>query len=167
MRQLWLLVLCSSLWACAKIEPRAIVKAEGPLPLVEKTAGLSANLDNRTHPTIKEPRIRPLSVCRSQGRDPLTAARAYYNDHDFDQALSCAAQASAFNPEDPQSHSERAAALSALERYEDAQIAYARALALSPDHLDSLLGAAHLYTVSLPSSRERDDLGLLYSERGL
>jgi predicted Zn-dependent protease with MMP-like domain/Flp pilus assembly protein TadD len=97
----------------------------------------------------------------------LSAARAYYNDQDFDQALSCAAQAAALNPEDPQAHSERAAALSALERYDDAQLAYARALALSPDHLDSLLGAAHLYAVSLPSSRDRDDLGLLYAERGL
>ena len=47
------------------------------------------------------------------------------------------------------------------------QVAYARALALDPDHLDSLLGAAHLFGVALPSTRERDELALVYSERGL
>jgi predicted Zn-dependent protease with MMP-like domain len=45
-------------------------------------------------------------------------------------------------------------------------LAYARALALDPDHLDALLGAAHLYGVSLPSSRDHDELAFVYAERG-
>jgi predicted Zn-dependent protease with MMP-like domain len=58
-------------------------------------------------------------------------------------------------------------ALSALGRVPDAQLAFARALVLNPDSPEALLGAAHLYVVDPPSSRERDELGLLYSERGL
>ena len=51
-------------------------------------------------------------------------------------------------------------------RFEEAKLAYARALALDPDHLDALLGAAHLYGVSLPSSRDHDELAFVYAERG-
>jgi len=39
-------------------------------------------------------------------------------------------------------------------------------LALDPDQLDALLGAAHLYGVSLPSTRDNDELAILYSEHG-
>ncbi len=119
------------------------------------------------HPTANTPKVTPLPVCKHDGRDPLDAARRYYDEGRYEAALSCAAQASAVTPDDPQAHSERGAALSALGRFDEAQLAYARALALDPDHLDSLLGASHLYAVSLPSSRERDELGVLYSERGL
>jgi predicted Zn-dependent protease with MMP-like domain len=37
---------------------------------------------------------------------------------------------------------------------------------VDPDSLDALHGAAHLYTVQLPSSREFDELGALYADRG-
>ncbi len=110
-------------------------------------------------------RKAPLEVCRAEG-DPLSAAREAYDDGRLEEALSCAAQAAAFFPELPDAHSERGAALSALGRFEEAQLAYARALALRPDHPDALLGAAHLYVVSLPSSREHDELGALYADRG-
>lgn len=119
------------------------------------------------HPTVGAPRPAPLPTCRSQGKDPLEAARSYYDRERFEDALSCAAQASAQLSEEPRAHSERGAALAALGRLEEAQLAYARALALDPDHLDGLLGAAHLYGVSLPSTRERDELASLYAERGL
>jgi tetratricopeptide (TPR) repeat protein len=109
----------------------------------------------------------PLPVCRSEGREPLEAARAFYDSQRFEEALSCAAQATALHPDDPRGHSERGAALSALGSLDEARLAYARALALDPDNLDALLGAAHLYAVGLPSTRERDELASLYSERGL
>ena len=70
-------------------------------------------------------------------------------------------------PDEPQAHSEHAAALAALSMYDDAQVAYARALALNPLEVDALLGAAHLYAVSLPSSRQRDELAAVYAEKGL
>ncbi len=112
-------------------------------------------------------RPEPLPVCQSQGMDPLAASRRYYDEDRFGEALSCAAKACALQPDSAQAHSERAAALSALGRFEEAALAYSRTLAVNPDHLDGLLGAAHLYIVSLPSSRERDELGVLYSERGV
>lgn len=111
-------------------------------------------------------RKAPLQVCAARG-DPLAAARDAYDDGRLEEALSCAAQAAAFYPELPDAHSEKGAALSALERFDEARLSYARALALRPDHPDALLGAAHLYVVSLSSSREHDELGAVYAERGL
>ncbi len=110
--------------------------------------------------------VEPLAVCETRGASPLEAAHAAYLAEDWKRALSCAAEAAARTPDDPAAHSERAAALSALGRFDEARLAYARALALDPEHLDALLGAAHLYGVSLPSSRDNDELAFLYSERG-
>ena len=119
-----------------------------------------------THHPSRPPPVEPLPLCDARGLDPLDAARAAYDAHEYDRALSCAAEASARAPDEPDAHSERAAALSALGRFEEAKLAYARALALDPEHLDSLLGAAHLYGVSLPSSRDNDELAFVYAERG-
>jgi tetratricopeptide (TPR) repeat protein len=117
------------------------------------------------HPSRPVP-VEPLAVCDARGVAPLDAARAAYEAEDWKRALSCAAEAAARSPDDPAAHSERAAALSALGRFDEARLAYARALALDPEHLDALLGAAHLYGVSLPSTRESDELAFLYAERG-
>lgn len=108
----------------------------------------------------------PLAVCESKGRLPLDAAREYFDAQHYEQALSCAAQASALSPSDVLAHTERANALAGLERFDEARLAYARALAIDPDSLEALAGAAHLYAVQLPSSREVDELGVLYAERG-
>ncbi|HSP19769.1 MAG TPA: tetratricopeptide repeat protein, partial [Myxococcaceae bacterium] len=117
------------------------------------------------HPSHPAP-VEPLAVCDARGLDPLDAARSAYDGREYDRALSCAAEASARAPDEPDAHSERGAALSALGRFDEAKLAYARALALDPEHLDSLLGAAHLYGVSLPSSRDNDELAFVYAERG-
>jgi tetratricopeptide (TPR) repeat protein len=69
-------------------------------------------------------------------------------------------------PDEPLAHVERGRALVALERFDEAKLAYARALAHDPDSLEALLGAAHLYAVVLPSTREVDELGVLYALRG-
>jgi tetratricopeptide (TPR) repeat protein len=111
-------------------------------------------------------RQAPLSQCPSRS-NPLSAARSFYSKGKYQEALACAAEATALMPEQSQAHSERAAALAALGRLEDAQLAYALALGLNPNDVDSLLGAAHLYAVTLPSNRERDDLARIYAERGL
>ena len=119
------------------------------------------------HPTSFAPKLVPLAVCHTEGLKPLDAARKLHDEGKFEEALSCAAQATALAPDDPLGHSERGAALAALGRFDEAQVAYARALALDPDYTDALLGAAHLYGVSLTSTRERDELASLYAERGL
>jgi tetratricopeptide (TPR) repeat protein len=109
----------------------------------------------------------PLPPCRARGSAPLDAALDYLDEGRFPEALSCAAQASALEPDSAAAHAARGEALAALHRTAEAQVAYARALAIDPGHPEGLLGAAHLYAVQLPSSREYDELGALYAERGL
>lgn len=110
--------------------------------------------------------VHALAVCEAKGKDPLEAAQAFADALAWEKALSCAAQASALAPDEPMTHAERGRALVALERLDEAKLAYARALAIDPQSLDALLGAAHLYSAALPSSREVDELGVLYAERG-
>src|SRR5262249_62173564 len=73
----------------------------------------------------------PLPVCRAKS-NPLSAARAFYDKMQYVEALACAAQAAALMPDEPQAHSEKGAALAAPGPFEEAQIAYSRALALNP-----------------------------------
>lgn len=113
------------------------------------------------------PAPEPLTPCDARGEPPLDAALGYLDAGQYPEALSCAAQASALEPDLAAAHAARGGALAALERTAEAQVAYARALALEPGHMEALLGAAHLYAVQLPSSREYDELGALYAERGL
>ncbi|WNG38980.1 tetratricopeptide repeat protein [Archangium violaceum] len=116
---------------------------------------------------VAVPVPEPIPTCRAAGAAPLDAALDYLDNGKFPEALSCAAQASALEPDSAAAHSARGEALAALNRTAEAQVAYARALAIDPGHPDALLGAAHLYAVQLPSSREYDELGALYAERGL
>jgi tetratricopeptide (TPR) repeat protein len=110
---------------------------------------------------------KPLELCPNGEGDPLTRARTFYDKEQFELALACSARACADSPDAAEAHAERAADLVALGRYPDAQLAFTRALALDPDHLDALLGAADLYVTRLPGSRDNDELALVYSERGL
>jgi Flp pilus assembly protein TadD len=119
-----------------------------------------------THHPSRPTLVEPLAVCDARGLAALDAARSAYDAGEYGRALSCAAEASAQAPDEPDAHSERGAALSALGRFDEAKLAYARALALDSDHLDALLGAAHLYGVSLPSNRDNDELAFVYAERG-
>jgi tetratricopeptide (TPR) repeat protein len=109
----------------------------------------------------------PLPPCQPGVGAPLDAALDYLHKGKYPEALSCAAQASALEPDSAAAHAARGEALAALQRTAEAQVAYARALAIDPGHPEALLGAAHLYAVQLPSSREYDELGALYAERGL
>lgn len=121
----------------------------------------------RQEPTAGAPRVTPLAVCEAKGRLPLDAAQSYFDQGEFEKALSCAAQATALSPQDALAYAEKGQALAALKRWDEAKLAFARALAIDPDSLEALAGAAHLYTVQLPSSRETDELGSVYAERGL
>ena len=158
LRRLGLLCFLSVAFACHREAP-----AETPAKAAANSPGLPTAPSH--HPS-RPPPVEPLAVCDGRGLDPLDAARAAYDAREYDRALSCAAEASARAPDEPDAHSERGAALSALGRFDEAKLAYARALALDPEHLDSLLGAAHLYGVSLPSSRDNDELAFVYAERG-
>lgn len=121
----------------------------------------------RAEPTAHAPHVTPLAVCEAKGRLPLDAAQTWFDEGKFEKALSCAAQAAALAPGDVLAHTERGNALAALERFDEAKLAYTRALAIDPESLEALAGAAHLYAVLLPSSRELDELGSVFAERGL
>jgi tetratricopeptide (TPR) repeat protein len=113
------------------------------------------------------PAPAPLAPCHAQRELPLPAALRLLEEGSPLEALSCAAQASALEPDDAVAHAARGDALATLGRHAEAQLAYARALALDPGLPDALLGAARLYGLLLPSSRENDELAALYAERGL
>jgi predicted Zn-dependent protease with MMP-like domain len=75
-------------------------------------------------------------------------------------------QAAAADPSNSAALSERAAALAALGKYEESRVAYSRALAITPDLPDALMGAADLYLNRLPPSRDFNELALAYARRG-
>ena len=165
----WLLLLLLTFsWACRRgAEPPSTAPTTQALPAPTELAapsGDSPGADSRRSP--HQDKATALARCPARA-NPLAAARSFYDRGEFEEALACAAQASAMMPDEPQAHSEHAAALAALSMYEEAQVAYARALALNPLEVDALLGAAHLYAVSLPSSRQRDELASVYAEKGL
>lgn len=129
-------------------------------------AGLSRQVPALREPTTQVPRVEPLAVCDHAGRLPLHAAQEYFDSGQFEKALSCAAQASALEPGSVPTHVERALALTALKRFDEAKQAFARALALNPDDSEALLGAARLFGMVLPSNHDNDALASLYADRG-
>ena len=129
-------------------------------------SGTTPKTPSRQEPTTDSPHLHPLAVCDGRGKLPLDAAQEAFDAHEYEKALSCAAQAAALSPSDVIAQTERANALAQLNRFDEAVLAYARALAIDPDSLDALAGAAHFYTVLMPSSRELDELGSAYAERG-
>ncbi len=134
-------------------------------PLASAPASIP-RMPARQEPTTDSPHVHPLAVCDGKGKLPLDAAQQAFDARDYQKALSCAAQAAALAPGDVIAQTERANALAQLNRPEEATLGYARALAIDPDSLDALAGAAHFYTVLMPSSRELDELGSTYAERG-
>jgi tetratricopeptide (TPR) repeat protein len=177
-RALAICIAMSALAGCKspKPAPVAVVDAGAlaPVAAVEPAKVDKPDKDNkkdpmeqqRIEPTVASPHVEPLAVCEARGRLPIDAARDFFDAGKYEKALSCAAQACALFPNDPLAHTERANALAALNRPEEAKLAYARALAIDPDSIDGLWGAAHFYGVTLTSTREFDELASTYAERG-
>ncbi|HYD42286.1 MAG TPA: metallopeptidase family protein [Anaeromyxobacter sp.] len=82
------------------------------------------------------------------------------------RALDCAEEATRLAPRSVTALAVRADALSALERIPEAQLAYARALAIDADDPVALLGAADLYVRRFPGVRDALETGLEYAARG-
>src|SRR5262249_35938726 len=117
-RRLGLLCFLTVATACHRVAP-----ADGP----PKTAVNNPRLPTGRGPP---PRARapggPRAGGDRRGLVPLDAARAAYDAREYERALSCAAEASARAPDEPDAHSERGAALSALGKFDEAKLAYAR-----------------------------------------
>ncbi|MBF5042807.1 hypothetical protein FGE12_10420 [Aggregicoccus sp. 17bor-14] len=153
---------------CQRTQPEAPRAAAAAVPAAPERTTPERTPEVREPPRGEpHPHVQPLAVCKDGGAPPLEAARAHYDAQHYAEALSCAARAAALEPDSADAHAERGLALAALEQDAEAQLAFARALALEPGNTNALWGAAHLYIVQLASSREHDELGLLYAERGL
>ena len=138
---------------------------EAPAEAPAKTAANSPGLPTAPSHPPRAHRRWSRWRCATGGLDPLDAARAAYDAREYDRGPLRAPRRP--RPAPPTSLTLTASvARSALGKFDEAKLAYARALALDPEHLDSLLGAAHLYGVSLPSSRDNDELAFVYAERG-
>ncbi len=163
-----LLATATALLGCTRPPP-----APAPAPVLEAEAAVPADAGAAQAkaayllaPGRAHDGSDALKPCPSGRGTLLERAVRAYDSSDFENALACAAQASAADPASADAHSERAAALTALNRLDEARVAYARALAVNPDHADALLGAADLYLTRLPSSHDYNELGLAYAVRG-
>lgn len=173
-RSLPVLAAALALAACQQAQasrpPPAVAQAvASAAPDSHPGARAALTKDDPTGPTrrhLPPAPEKPLELCPARG-DPLVQARAFYDHDQFELALSCSARACADAPDSADAHAERAADLVALGKYDEAQLAFARALALDPDHLDALLGASDLFVTRLPGSRDNDELALVYAEHGL
>ncbi|MHB1843878.1 MAG: metallopeptidase family protein [Deltaproteobacteria bacterium] len=115
--------------------------------------------------TGERPPVHPGSpACQAKG-DLLDASERAFDAKSYDLALACAEEALLDEPENAPAEHERAAALVALGRLDEARLAYAHALALDPEDPETLLGAADLY-LSHGGSHEADELALEYARRG-
>ncbi|HWV36998.1 MAG TPA: metallopeptidase family protein [Vulgatibacter sp.] len=120
--------------------------------------------------------VSALPRCLPPAASPLAArsldaleARALEAEDDGDGALMLACAEEALRLDERHGHAAhlRAAALVLLERWAEAQEAYAVALALEPDDPFVLAGAAELYVSLLPWARSRSIAGVALAERGL
>lgn len=109
-------------------------------------------------------------ACELTAQDPgviVEEASSRYRDGDFIQAYACARMAVDLAPQAVAAHHLQAAALTGLARYEEAQVAFAMALALDPDDPETLADVADFYINILPpKNRETILVGLQYARRG-
>jgi predicted Zn-dependent protease with MMP-like domain len=113
------------------------------------------------------PRPAPCLPRASASPDALAGrAQAELDRGDAARALACADEALRAAPRLRAALLARADALTALDRPDDARLAWARALAADPDDAEALVGAADLYVTRLGGDRQSLELGLEYALRG-
>jgi tetratricopeptide (TPR) repeat protein len=94
-----------------------------------------------------------------EGRDALDDGRN-------ERALACAEEAVRVAPRLVAALALRASALGALDRLDDARLAWTRTLAVDPSDPEALLGAAELHVRRLGPARDALEAGLEYALRG-
>lgn len=121
----------------------------------------------------RRPRLPPAPPCLPavQGQEAglpelLEQASRDFERGRYEQALTCAREASRLDEGSVAAHHFRGAALAELSQLEEARTAYARALALDPDDPEVLRSAADLYVRRL-GSRDDLELALQYVRRAL
>jgi predicted Zn-dependent protease with MMP-like domain/Flp pilus assembly protein TadD len=96
----------------------------------------------------------------------LDEAAKRFEKGEHELALACAEQAARISPRSVEAHHDRAEALAALERFDEAKIAYTMALALDPDDPETLASAADFYINRLGADARLVSIGLEYARRG-
>jgi tetratricopeptide (TPR) repeat protein len=141
--------------ACATKRPRTPHDA-GPV-----TAASLPTFDAAVHPSV------PCPVADKADLDgSLDEAARRFEAGEFLVALACAEQAARIAPRSVEAHHDRADALVALERIDEARSAFALALALDPEDPQTLASAADFYINRLGGEHEQLLIGLEYARRG-
>ena len=150
--------------ACSTRTPAAVADAPAPQ---------AAQLHPTSSPTPegKEERPRPPTVpCPVTDRQDVDAsldeAARRFERSDYLTALACADQAAHAAPRSVEAQHDRADALAALERFDEAKLGYTMALALDPEDPQTLASAADFYVNRLPSDHDLALIGLEYARRG-
>lgn len=152
-----LLVPFLFLTACGPCDgvPPVATAAAAPAGIVVPLDGLRRCLPDPS--SSAERSLEELEAAALRAEDEGDAARM----------LACADEALRVDERHGHAVHLRAAALAALERWSEAQEAFAVALALEPDDPYVLAGAADLYANLLPFTRGRAVAGVALAERGL
>jgi Flp pilus assembly protein TadD/predicted Zn-dependent protease with MMP-like domain len=122
----------------------------------------------------RRPRLPPAAPClppAQQGQEAglpelLEQASRDFEQGRYEQALTCAREASRLDEGSVAAHHFRGAALAELSQLEEARTAFARALALDPDDAEVLRSAADLYVRRL-GGRDDLELALQYVRRAM
>jgi predicted Zn-dependent protease with MMP-like domain len=112
---------------------------------------------------------KPVVPCPAAGDELdvlLDRAARLYDGGELSPSLACADRAAHLYPASIEAHHDRALALAGLERWDEARLAFARALALDPADPETLAGAADFYVNMAPPSHEATELGLEYARKG-
>ncbi len=132
---------------------------------------LAAAACSRAHGETQPLAPPPLSRCLPD--DPLAsparlveAAEAALDRNENERALGCADEALELASRLVPALAARAEALGALDRIDEARLAWSRALAVDPDDPGALLGAAELHVRRLAPARDALETGLEYAARG-
>jgi predicted Zn-dependent protease with MMP-like domain/Flp pilus assembly protein TadD len=159
------LLLAGALGACSRPAawPAKRGSGTGPAALVPPGGGAAVP---RTQLSQIRPPLPSCGNARTPARVLVSRSRSAYDRGDFTRGLACAEAALDVSPRLVPALSRRAAALVALNRAEEARVVYAQAMAIDPDDLDTLYGAADLYVLRLNGERPSLELGLEYALRG-
>lgn len=150
----------------------AVACGRGDVVLIEAGAGeaLAGRMATQAPRPESAPVETPFVPCPVPAADldqVLDEAARRFDALDWPAALACSDVAIDLGPEAVEAHHLRAAALAALERFEEAQVGFAMALALDPDDPETLAAAADFYiNVLVPKTRPSIQVGLEYARRG-
>jgi len=152
--------------------PVATAEAPAAPPAAEAGRGTGTPTATRLTPGPGSRPIRPRPDPCLPG-DPLATPRALAKEArraleagQSERALDCSEEAARQAPRLVAALAVRADALAALDRLDEARLAYARALAIDPNNPVALLGAADLLVRRLSEQRDALETGLEYALRG-